>query len=190
MLALSGHKVHAPKGIGAAYFRAGTAVKPLLHGGHQEEGLRAGTENVPYIIGLGRACELALERMEAENARMSALRDRLERGLLEKCAGAKLNGRPDSRLPNTTNVSFENIEGEAILLHLDEAGVAASSGSACTTGSLEPSHVMMAMGLPYKFAHSSIRFSLSSYNTEEEVDKVIAVMPGIVEKLRGLSPFT
>ena len=189
MLALSGHKVHAPKGIGAAYFRAGTAVKPLLHGGHQEEGLRAGTENVPYIIGLGRACELALERMEAENARMSALRDRLERGLLEKCAGAKLNGCRGSRLPNTTNVSFENIEGEAILLHLDEAGVAASSGSACTTGSLEPSHVMMAMGLPYKFAHSSIRFSLSAYNTEEEVDRVVAVMPGIVEKLRVLSPF-
>jgi cysteine desulfurase len=127
--------------------------------------------------------------MDEENTKVKALRDRLERGLLEKCAGAKLNGHPTERLPNTTNVSFENIEGEAVLLHLDEEGIAASSGSACTTGSLEPSHVMMAMGIPYNYAHSSIRFSLSVYNTDAEVDKVIAVMPGIVEKLRKLSPF-
>ena len=189
MLAFSGHKLHAPKGVGAAYFRAGTPVRAILHGGHQESGVRAGTENVPYIVGLGRACELAAERIAEENTRVRALRDRLEKALLEKCAGAKLNGHPTERLPNTTNVSFENIEGEAILLHLDEAGIAASSGSACTTGSLEPSHVMMAMGIPYNYAHSSIRFSFSVYNTDEDVDRVIAAMPGIVEKLRGLSPF-
>jgi cysteine desulfurase len=189
MLAFSGHKLHAPKGVGAAYFRAGTPVRAIMHGGHQEGGARAGTENVPYIVGLGRACELAAERIADENTRVRALRDRLERALLEKCAGAKLNGHPTERLPNTTNISFENIEGEAILLHLDEAGIAASSGSACTTGSLEPSHVMMAMGIPYNYAHSSIRFSFSFYSADEDVDRVIAVMPGIVEKLRGLSPF-
>ena len=189
MLAFSGHKLHAPKGVGAAYFRAGTPARALLHGGHQEGGVRAGTENVPYIVGLGRACELAAERMAEENNRVRALRDRLEKALLEKCAGAKLNGHPTERLPNTANISFENIEGEAILLYLDEAGIAASSGSACTTGSLEPSHVMTAMGIPYNYAHSSIRFSFSVYNTDEDVDRVIAVMPGIVEKLRGLSPF-
>jgi cysteine desulfurase len=189
MLAFSGHKIHAPKGVGAAYFRKGTPIKAILHGGHQESGFRAGTENVPYIVGLGRACELAAERISEENTKVRKLRDKLEKALLEKCAKAKLNGHPTERLPNTANISFENIEGEAILLHLDEAGIAASSGSACTTGSLEPSHVMMAMGIPYNYAHSSIRFSFSVYNTEEEVDKVIAVMPGIVEKLRGLSPF-
>jgi len=189
MLALSGHKIHAPKGIGAVYIRRGTPVHPLLHGGHQERGVRAGTENVPYIIGLGRACELAAEHLQRENTEVKALRDRLERELLEKCTGAKLNGHPTNRLPNTTNISFENIEGEAVLLHLDEEGIAASSGSACTTGSLEPSHVMMAMGIPYNYAHSSIRLSLSVYNTDADVDKVVAVMPGIVEKLRKLSPF-
>jgi len=189
MLAFSGHKIHAPKGVGAAYFRKGTPIKAILHGGHQESGFRAGTENVPYIVGLGRACELAAERISEENTKVRKLRDKLEKALLEKCAGAKLNGHPAERLPNTANISFENIEGEAILLHLDEVGIAASSGSACTTGSLEPSHVMMAMGIPYNYAHSSIRFSFSVYNTEEDVDRVIAAMPGIVEKLRGLSPF-
>ena len=189
MLAISGHKLHAPKGIGAAYFRAGTPVAPLIHGGHQEGGARAGTENVPYIIGLGRACELALGRMEEENTRVRALRDRLERELLAKCAGAKLNGHPENRLPNTTNISFGGIEGEAVLLHLDDAGIAASSGSACTTGSLEPSHVMMAMGIPYTYAHSSTRFSLSIYNNDLDVDRVVSAMPGIVDKLRRLSPF-
>jgi cysteine desulfurase len=189
MLAISGHKLHAPKGVGALFVRKGTPAHPLLHGGHQERGLRGGTENVPHIVGFGRACELAMERMGAENTRVRALRDRLEKALLEKCAGAKLNGHPTERLPNTTNISFENIEGEGILLHLDEAGICASSGSACTSGSLEPSHVMMAMGVPYNYAHSSIRFSFSFYSTDAEVDKVIEVMPGIVDKLRKLSPF-
>jgi cysteine desulfurase len=189
MLAISGHKLHAPKGIGALFVRKGTRVSPLLHGGHQERGLRGGTENVPHIVGLGRACELAMENIEAENTRVRKLRDRLENALLEKCAGAKLNGHPTERLPNTANISFENIEGEGILLHLDEAGICASSGSACTSGSLEPSHVMMAMGIPYSYAHSSIRFSLSIYNTDEDIDKVIEVMPGIVDKLRKLSPY-
>jgi cysteine desulfurase len=189
MLTVSGHKLHAPKGVGAAYFRKGTPVRAILHGGHQESGLRAGTENVPYIVGLGRACELAAKNIPEENTRVRAMRDRLEKTLLERCAGAKLNGHPAERMPNTTNISFENIEGEAILLHLDAAGIAASSGSACTTGSLEPSHVMMAMVIPYKFAHSSIRFSFSVYNNDKDVDSVVAAMPGIVEKLRGLSPF-
>jgi cysteine desulfurase len=189
MLALSGHKLHAPKGIGAIYIRKGMKIPPLIHGGHQEHGLRAGTENVPYIVGFGRACELAAQRMEIENTRVRALRDRLERELLSRCKGAKVNGHPTERLPNTSNISFENIEGEAILLHLDEEGIAASSGSACTTGSLEPSHVMMAMGVPYTFAHSSTRFSLSFYNTDTDVDKVIEAMPKIVDKLRKISPY-
>ncbi|KMQ49667.1 Cysteine desulfurase [Chitinispirillum alkaliphilum] len=189
MLSLSGHKVHAPKGVGALYVRKGFKVPPLLHGGHQEGGLRAGTENVAYIVGLGKACELAIAHMEEENSRVKKLRDRLEAALLSKCQNAKLNGNREMRLPNTTNVSFEAIEGEAILLHLDETGIAASSGSACTTGSLEPSHVMIAMGIPYTFAHSSTRFSLSRYTTDEEIDAVINAMPAIVDKLRKLSPF-
>lgn len=188
-LALSGHKLHAPKGIGVMYIRKGEPIEPILHGGHQEEGLRAGTENVSYITGLGKACELAIQKMPEENGRVRALRDKLEEELLRRCSGSKLNGHKTSRLPNTTNISFENIEGEAILLHLDESGIAASSGSACTTGSLEPSHVMMAMGMPYTFAHSSTRFSLSVYTTEDEVDAVINVMPGIVKTLRRISPF-
>ncbi len=189
ILALSGHKLHAPKGVGAIYIRKGTRLVPLLHGGHQEQGVRAGTENVPYIIGLGKACELAAKHINEENIAVRKLRDKLEHALLAKCTGAKLNGRVDARLPNTTNISFEFIEGEAILLHLDESGIAASSGSACTTGSLEPSHVLRAMGIPYTFAHSSTRFSLSRFTTEAEIDKVIAVMPGIVDKLRKISPF-
>ncbi len=188
-LALSGHKLHAPKGVGVMYVRKGITVEPILDGGHQEEGLRAGTENVPYIVGLGKACELAAAKMGEENGRVRKLRDKLENALLSSCTGAKLNGHKTSRLPNTTNISFENIEGEAILLHLDENGIAASSGSACTTGSLEPSHVMMAMGMPYTFAHSSTRFSLSVYTAEKEVDTVINVMPGIVATLRSISPF-
>lgn len=189
ILALSGHKLHAPKGVGAIYIRKGTRLMPLLHGGHQEQGVRAGTENVPYIVGLGKACELAAKHIQEENTKVRKLRDKLEHALLEKCIGAKLNGRIDARLPNTTNISFEFIEGEAILLHLDESGIAASSGSACTTGSLEPSHVMRAMSIPYTFAHSSTRFSLSRFTTEAEIDKVIAVMPGIVDKLRKISPY-
>jgi len=189
MLTLSGHKIHAPKGVGVLYIRKGTKIEPLVHGGHQEWGLRAGTENIASIAGLGAAAELVGKLMSEENARVRLLRDRLERALLEQCPAAKLNGQATERLPNTTNISFESIEGEGILLHLDELGIAASSGSACTTGSLEPSHVMLAMGIPYIFAHSSIRFSLSRYTTAEEIDAVIAAMPPIVKKLRSLSPF-
>ncbi len=189
MLALSGHKLHAPKGVGAIFIREGITIPPLLYGGHQEHGLRAGTENVAYIVGLGKACELAASHIEKENTSVRVLRDRLEHSLLESCTDAKLNGHEEHRLPNTTNVSFEFIEGESILLLLDEKKIAASSGSACTTGSLEPSHVMRAMGIPYTLAHSSIRFSLSIYNTNEEIDKVIEVMPDIVESLRQISPY-
>jgi cysteine desulfurase len=189
MLVLSGHKLHAPKGIGAIYIRKGTGIEPLILGGHQEEGMRAGTENVPYIVGLGTACELAKRFLIEESTRVKSLRDRLEQELLAKCKGAKRNGSQINRLPNTANISFEFIEGEGILLHLDERGIAASSGSACTTGSLEPSHVMMAMGLPYTLAHSSIRFSLSRYTTEAHIQAVIDCMPGIINKLRSISPF-
>ncbi len=189
MLAISGHKLHAPKGVGVIFIREGTKIPPFMIGGHQEDGMRAGTENVAFIAGMGKACELAGERMEEENKKIKTMRDRLEKELLAKCEGAVLNGDKEQRLPNTLNISFEYIEGEAILLLLDENGIAASSGSACTSGSLEPSHVMRAMGLPYTLAHSSTRFSFSSYNTEDDVDKVIEVMPGIVDRLRSISPF-
>jgi cysteine desulfurase len=189
LLALSGHKLHAPKGVGVLFIRKGTRIEPLIHGGHQERGLRAGTENIAYIVGLGVACALARKHLEKENDAIRYLRDKLETALLATCPAAKLNGHRTARLPSTTNISFEAIEGEGILLHLDELGIAASSGSACTTGSLEPSHVMRAMGIPYTFAHSSIRFSLSRYTTEREIDAVIAAMPPIINKLRSLSPF-
>ncbi len=189
ILAVSGHKLHAPKGIGIIFIRKGIRIEPLIHGGHQEYGMRAGTENVPYCVGFGVACSLAIKYLGEETDRVRILRDRLEAELLKRCPGAKLNGHPTKRIPNTSNISFENIEGEAILLHLDENNIAASSGSACTTGSLEPSHVMIAMGVPYHFAHSSTRFSLSRYTTPEEINRVIEVMPSIVEKLRALSPF-
>jgi cysteine desulfurase len=189
MLSLSGHKLHAPKGVGALYIRRGTKISPFIVGGHQERGMRGGTENVASIVGLGKACELAKKYMEYENTFVKKLRDTLEDGILEKCKGARLNGDKFYRLPNTTNISFEYIEGESILLLLDEYGIAASSGSACTSGSLEPSHVMMAMEVPYTLAHSSIRFSLSRYNTESDINMVLSVMPGIVDKLRSLSPY-
>jgi len=189
LLSLSGHKLHAPKGIGALYVKKGTRLSPFMLGGHQEAGRRAGTENVPGIIGLGKACELAAKNIEEENQRVKSLRDKLENALLEKCPGSRLNGDKENRLPNTTNISFEYIEGEAILLMLDKYGICASSGSACTSGSLEPSHVLRAMGVPFTAAHGSIRFSLSRYNTEEEVDYTIEKMPEIVNKLRELSPF-
>ncbi len=188
-LALSGHKLHAPKGVGALYVRTGAALEPLMYGGHQEDGRRPGTENVASIVGLGVACEVAQRALDEENRHVRAMRDRLERELLAHCAGAKRNGHPAERLPNTANVSFEFIEGEAILLLLDEIGVAASSGSACTTGSLEPSHVMRAMDIPYTLAHSSIRFSLSRYTTDEDIDTVVREMPTIIERLRGISPY-
>jgi cysteine desulfurase len=189
LLSLSGHKLHAPKGVGVLYVRKGTRLSPFMLGGHQEAGRRAGTENVPGIVGLGKACELAAENLEAENVKVKALRDRLETAILETCPDSRLNGDPDNRLPNTSNISFEYIEGEAILLMLDKYGICASSGSACTSGSLEPSHVLRAMGVPFTAAHGSIRFSLSRYNTEEEVDYTIEKLPPIVNQLRKLSPF-
>jgi cysteine desulfurase len=189
LLSLSGHKLHAPKGVGVLYVRKGTRLAPFMVGGHQEAGKRAGTENVPGIVGLGKACELAAENIEEENDRVKFLRDKLESALLQKCPGSRLNGDKDNRLPNTSNISFEYIEGEAILLMLDKYGICASSGSACTSGSLEPSHVLRAMGVPFTAAHGSVRFSLSRYNTEQEVDYTIEKMPPIVDKLRRLSPF-
>ncbi|MCX7591978.1 MAG: aminotransferase class V-fold PLP-dependent enzyme, partial [Kiritimatiellae bacterium] len=189
LLSLSGHKLHAPKGIGALYIRKGTKFKPFMLGGHQEHGRRAGTENVPYIVGLGRACEMAARYLPEEKIRVAALRDRLEAGILASCPDTRVNGDVEHRLPNTTNISFEYIEGEAILYLLNELGIAASSGSACTSGSLEPSHVIRAMGVPFTAAHGSIRFSLSRYNTEEEIETVIREMPGVVNKLRAISPF-
>lgn len=188
-LSLSGHKLHAPKGIGVLYVRKGTPFVPFLIGGHQEHGRRGGTENVAAIIGLGRACELAAEKMAEENSRVKGLRDKLEEGLLAAIPHSLLNGHKSERLPNTTNISFEYVEGEAILLHLDRFGICASSGSACTSGSLEPSHVMRAMGVPFTAAHGSTRFSLSIYNTEEEIDYVLAHLPKIIADLRAMSPF-
>ncbi len=189
LLSLSGHKLHAPKGVGMLYVKKGTRIAPFMLGGHQEGGRRAGTENVPGIIGLGKACELAAENMQDENTRVKRLRDKLEKALLETCPDSRVNGDPDHRLPNTANISFEYIEGEAILLLLDRHGICASSGSACTSGSLEPSHVLRAMGVPFTAAHGSIRFSLSRYNTEDEVDFTIEKMPEIIHRLRELSPF-
>ena len=189
LLSLSGHKLHAPKGVGILYVRKGTRLAPFMLGGHQEGGRRAGTENVPGIIGLGRACELAGHNFEQENKKVKALRDKLEKGILAKCTDCMVNGDTESRLPNTTNISFELIEGEAILLMLDRFGICASSGSACTSGSLEPSHVLRAMGVPFTAAHGSIRFSLSRYNTEQEVDFTVEKIPPIIARLRELSPF-
>ncbi len=189
MLSLSGHKLHAPKGIGALYIRKGTKFSPFLIGGHQERGRRSGTENVPGIIGLGEGCRLAGENMEQENSKVKELRDHLEKELLYRIPNAVVNGDPLQRLPNTSNISFEFVEGESILLMLNEFNICASSGSACTSGSLEPSHVIRAMGVPFTMAHGSIRFSLSIYNTREEVDFIVEKLPPIIERLRLMSPF-
>jgi cysteine desulfurase len=189
LLSLSGHKLHAPKGVGVLYIRKGTRISPFIIGGHQEKSRRAGTENVAGIVALGKAAQLAEETIGQENTKVKKLRDKLETAILKNCRDAKLNGDKINRLPNTTNISFEFIEGEAILLSLDQFGICASSGSACTSGSLEPSHVMRAMGVPFTAAHGSIRFSLSRYNTEQEVDFVIEKIPAIVNRLRELSPF-
>lgn len=189
MLSLSGHKLHAPKGIGVLYVRKGTRFSPFMIGGHQEKGRRAGTENTPSIIGLGVAAELAAKNMEAENVRVRVLRDKLENTILERVTNSKVNGDRENRLPNTSNVSFEFVEGEGILLMLDEFAICASSGSACTSGSLQPSHVLRAMGVPFTMAHGSIRFSLSVYNTEEEIDFVIEKLPPVIETLRSMSPY-
>ncbi len=189
LLSLSAHKLHGPKGVGILYVRKGTRLSPFMVGGHQEAGKRAGTENVPGIVGLGKACELAAQNLEEENSKVKYLRDKLEDALLKKCPGSRVNGDRENRLPNTSNLSFEYVEGEAILLMLDKFGICASSGSACTSGSLEPSHVLRAMGVPFTSAHGSVRFSLSRYNTEEEVDYTIEKMPPIINRLRELSPF-
>ena len=189
MLSLSGHKLHAPKGIGALYVKKGTRFYPYIIGGHQEHGRRAGTENVASIIALGEACELAQGTLQIEAVHVARLRDKLENALLEKCPDPRINGDTSRRLPNTSNISFEYVEGEAILLRIDEFGICASSGSACTSGSLEPSHVLRAMGIPFTAIHGSIRFSLSRYTTEEEIDKVIEIVPSIIKELRTLSPY-
>jgi cysteine desulfurase len=189
MLSFSGHKLHAPKGIGVLYVRKGTKFSPFLIGGHQERGRRGGTENTPSIVGLGKACELAGRNMAMENDRVKRLRDKLEGELLARVPNSRINGDPSYRLPNTSNISFEFVEGEAILLMLNEFGICASSGSACTSGSLQPSHVLRAMGVPFTMAHGSIRFSLSIYNTEEEIDYVVEKLPSIIDTLRSLSPY-
>lgn len=189
-LSLSGHKFHAPKGIGALFHRTFVPFVPFMTGGHQERMERAGTENVPYIAAMGAAAQLAQAHIEEENTRVKALRDRLEAGLVATCPDAIVNGDRENRLPNTLNICFKFIEGESILLRLwDTAQICASSGSACTTGSLEPSHVLRAIGLDYQALHGSVRLSLSRYNTDADVDKVLEVMPGIIRNLRELSPF-
>jgi cysteine desulfurase len=189
MLTMSGHKIHAPKGIGALYVRRGVRFRPMLIGGGQQRGRRAGTENVPGVVALGKAAELELLHLESATARERKLRDRLEKTIIATIPDCQVNGDSTQRLPNTTNIGFKYIEGEAILLHLNKHGICASSGSACSSGSLEPSHVLRAMGLPYTILHGSIRFSLCRYTTDAEIDAVLAVMPGIIEHLRSLSPF-
>ncbi len=189
LLSMSAHKFHGPKGIGALYIRKGTKFKPLVVGGHQEAGRRAGTENVPGIVGMGKACELAGQHLEDVGTRVRRLRDKLEQSLLRAVPRSMANGGQSDRLPNTSSIAFEYVEGEAILLLMNEHGICASSGSACTSGSLEPSHVLRAMGVPFTAAHGSIRYSLSHYTTEEEVDFIIAKMPPIIERLRQMSPF-
>ncbi len=189
LLGISGHKFHAPKGIGALYVNSKTMITPLIIGGHQEKGKRAGTENTPYIVGLGKAAELAQEGLKYELTEVKRLRDKLENGILSKIYNARLNTGIANRVPNTSNIGFEYIEGELILLHLSDIGICASSGSACTSGSLEPSHVLRAMNVPFTAIHGSIRWSLSRFTTEDEVDYVIEKLPGIIEKVTSISPY-
>jgi len=189
MLALSGHKLHAPKGIGALYLRKGIPFRPFMVGGHQERNRRSGTENTASIIALGKACELASVFMEDENTRVKAMRDRLEKEILAEIPNVRVNGGLAERLPNTLSVAFEFVEGEGILLLLNEKGICASSGSACTSGSLEPSHVLRAMGVPFTCAHGSIRFSLSRFNTDAEIDLIVRELPPVIKRLREMSPF-
>lgn len=188
LLSMSGHKLGAPKGIGAIYIRKGIPILPLIFGGAQEKKKRAGTENIPGIVGLGKAVELAVSEMETETKRLIHLRDKLINGILEKVPHSRLNGHPTDRLPGNCNISFGYIEGESMLLLLDAMGVAASSGSACTSGSLDPSHVLMAIGLPHEIAHGSLRLTLDRGNTEEEVDFILEKIPDVVQKLRDMSP--
>ena len=189
MLGISGHKFHAPKGVGALYIRTGTMISPLIVGGHQERGKRADTENVPYIAAMARAAQLAKEALEDENTRVKALRDKLEKGILSNIKNAVLNSKSKNRVPNTTNIGFQYIEGELILLHMNDEGICASSGSACTSGSLEPSHVLRAQGVPFTSLHGSIRFSLSRYTTEQDIDYTLEKLPAIIDKLVKISPF-
>ena len=189
LLTIAGHKIHAPKGIGALYVKTGTLLPAFVIGGHQERGKRAGTENVPYIIGLGKACELAQESLKYEMTEVKRLRDKLEQGILKKVYNAKVNGATENRVPNTTNIGFQYIEGELILLHLSDLGICASSGSACTSGSLEPSHVLKSMGVPFESLHGSIRFSLSRFTTEDDIDYVLKVLPDVIFKLNKISPY-
>lgn len=189
MLSFSGHKIHAPKGVGVLYVRRGTRFVPFMKGGHQEKGRRAGTENVPYIVGLGVACELAKKNLLVVSSRVKALRDRLEKGILERIPECFVTGDESARTDNTLNVAFKFVEGEAILLMLNEYGIAASSGSACSSESLEPSHVMRAMNVPFSAAHGTIRFSLSRFTTEQEIDRTLEVLPSIISTLRSMSPY-
>ena len=189
LLSLSAHKFYGPKGVGALYVRKGVRIHPYLHGGAQERNRRAGTENLPGIVGLGKAIELAYENLEESNSKLAAMRDRLIAGIMEKIDHVRLNGHPVKRLPGNANLSFEFIEGEALLLSLDMKGIAASSGSACTSGSLDPSHVLLAIGLTHEIAHGSLRLTLGDDNTDEDVDYVLEVLPGIVERLRNMSLF-
>lgn len=189
LLSISGHKLYAPKGIGALYVRRGTKITPHIMGGHQERGRRAGTENVPYIVGLGTACEMAMATMATDAEHERRLRDRLEAGILSTCKGSQINGDVSNRLPGTINISFEYVEGESILLMLDDVGICASTGSACASGSLEPSHVLRAMDVPRSMVHGSIRFSFGRYNTEKDVDYILEKLPPIIKRLRELSPF-
>ena len=189
MMGISGHKFHAPKGIGALYVNSKTLITPLIIGGHQERGKRAGTENVPYIVGMAKAAELAMDSLKYETTEIKRLRDKLEQNIVKNVFNARLNAGIINRVPNTTNIGFEYIEGELILLHLSDLGICASSGSACTSGSLEPSHVLRAMNVPFTAVHGSIRFSLSRFTTEKEIDYVCEKMPEIIEKLVKISPF-
>jgi cysteine desulfurase len=189
LAAFSGHKFHAPKGVGGLFIRRGLKIRPFLIGGHQERSRRGGTENLASIVGMGKAAELAASRLGEEATRVRALRDRLERGILKSIGNTEVNGDPEHRVPNTTNIGIHFIEGEALLLALDKQGICASTGSACASGSLQPSHVLRAMGVPFTCIHGSLRFSLSTYTTEAEVDYVLETLPGIVSRLRELSPF-
>lgn len=189
MLGISGHKFHAPKGVGVLYVNSKTMISPLIIGGHQERGKRAGTENVPYIVGIGKAAELAADNLEYENTEIARLRDKLEKGIVQKVYNARINTGLAARVPNTTNIGFEYIEGELILLHLSDLGICASSGSACTSGSLEPSHVLRAMNVPFTSLHGSVRFSLSRFTTEAEIDYVLDKLPAAIEEIRKISPY-
>ena len=188
LMTISGHKLYAPKGVGALFIKRGTRLVPLIHGGHQERNRRGGTENVAGIVAMGKAAEIAMRDMDKEIEHLQVLKERLEKGIADRVPHIKVNGHADKRLPNTSNISFEFVEGESLLLNLDMKGIAASSGSACTSGSLEPSHVLVSMGLTHELSHGSVRFSLGKSNTIEEIDYLLEIMPPIVERMRSMSP--